>query len=337
MRRRMVALLAGSAIACGNEPTATDLGDAVPDGPTATAAAPSAGRWIKRASYPLDVFDLTSASVTNPNTGKSTVYVIGGYRKCCGAGQITDAVKAYDAATNTWKSRAPYPVPIRSTNGAAEVDGKIYVTGGFTKWQPQPGGPWRLQTTKYLYVYTPSRNAWERKRDIPDFSVNGASVGYRGKLYVATGNVVWRYDPATDQWSRFADRPNRDWWDVAAGVIRGKLYLVEEYGGAMDILDLATGVWTSGPARPYRACGVASTDFRAKLYLFGWCDDYPTDSEIRDRALVFDPATSAWSDVALQPASVTADAGLARVFVNEQPRLSLVSGLRTGNHFHFIP
>ena len=53
--------------------------------------------------------------------------------------------------------------------------------------------------------------------------------------------MVWRYDPATDQWTRFAERAARDWWDVSAGLIGGKLYLVEEFTGALDILDLATG------------------------------------------------------------------------------------------------
>ena len=121
---------------------------------------------------------------------------------------------------------------------------------------------------------------------MPTTTVNGGSVAYQGKLYVATncfdvplcpfdgmGSVVWRYDPGTDQWDMFAQL-ERDWWDVSAGVIGGKLYLVEEFGGAMDILDLATGTWSTGPNRPFRACGAATTVFQARLYLFGWCDDY---------------------------------------------------------------
>jgi N-acetylneuraminic acid mutarotase len=265
------------------------------------------------------------------------MYVIGGYHKCCGPGQITDAVKAYDATTNTWTARARYPVRVRSTNGAAVVNGKIYVTGGFTRRWQEPDGPWRLETLKSLYVYTPSSNTWVRKRDIPVYSVNGATVGYQGMLYVAAGNIVWRYNPGTNQWVQFADRPGRDWWNVGAGVIGGKLYLAEEYGGALDILDLSTGTWTAGPSRPYRACHMASTDWRAKLYMFGFCDDYPTDPETRDRGLVFDPATSTWSEVAPAPIRGGAASALARVFVNEQPRLSMVYGVRPNNHYQFIP
>jgi hypothetical protein len=82
---------------------------------------------------------------------------------------------------------------------------------------------------------------------------------------------------------------------------------------------------------------MASTDFRAKLYLFGFCDDYPTDPVTRDRGLVFDPATSTWSEVAPPPVEGGAAAALARVFVNEQPRLSLVYGTRPNNHYQFIP
>lgn len=341
MRRQMVVLLAGSAIACAGEPTAPE-----PFAPTDGAAAVGAGSWAARAQYPVDIFDVTSASITNHSGTR--MYVIGGFQKCCGAGQITDAVKAYDATTGTWTAKARYPVRVRATNGAAELGGRIYVTGGFTRRQTEPGGPWRLETLKSLYVYTPGSNTWVRKRDMSLTSVNGASVAYRGMLYVATpcydtsvcpslGSVVWRYNPATDQWARFGERPTRDWWNVAAGVIGGKLYLVEEYGGAMDILDLTTGAWTSGPSRPYRACDMASTAFQAKLYLFGYCDDYPTDPVTRDRGLVFDPATSSWSEVAAAPVRTGSDAALARVFVNGQPRLSLVQGTRPNNHYQFVP
>ncbi len=105
----------------------------------------------------------------------------------------------------------------------------------------------------------------------------------------------------------------------------------------MDILDLTTGTWTSGPDRPDRACNMASTAFQAKLYLFGYCDDYPTDPARRDRGLVFDPATSSWSEVATPPIPASADAALARVFVDAQPRLSLVQGTRPNNHYQFVP
>jgi N-acetylneuraminic acid mutarotase len=184
---------------------------------------------------------------------------------------------------------------------------------------------------------------------MPLTTVNGGSVGYQGKLYVAAncfdeavcflgglGSVLWRYDPAIDQWLKVAER-ERDWWNVSAGVIGGKLYLVEEFGGAVDVFDFATGTWSTAPNRPYRACNAATAAFQARLYLFGFCDDYPTDPEVRDRGLVFDPGPNTWTEVKAAPIPVSADAGLARVFVNGKPRLSLVQGDRPGNHYQFAP
>ena len=71
--------------------------------------------------------------------------------------------------------------------------------------------------------------------------------------------------------------------------------------------------------------------------LFGYCDDYPTDPETRDRGLVFDPGSNAWSEVTPAPITAKADASLAKVFVNGKPRLSLVEGDRPENHVQFVP
>lgn len=341
MRRRLAVLLAGLAAGCAGEPTAPESVE------TATAGVVAgAGSWMARAQYPVNVSDAASASITNA-AGRTTMYVIGGRSRCCGPGQVTDAVRAYDATANAWTAKARIPVRLMSTNGAAELDGRIYVSGGFTRRWDEARQVWRRETLASLYVYTPATNRWARKRDMPIAMVNGASVGHRGKLYVAAAcyyedpcpsgeSVVWRYDPAADRWTRFADRP-RDWWNVSAGLIGGRLYLVEEFTGALDILDLATGTWTSGPERPYRACNTAATSLQARLYLFGWCDDYPTDPETHPRGLVFDPGSDAWSEVAPVPISTGASAALAKVFVRGQPRLSLVEGDRPDNHYQFRP
>jgi hypothetical protein len=334
-------LFVGAAVACGQDPTSPEPPEA------ASAAAAGVGSWTPRAPYPFDVFDAASAAITENATARTTMYVVGGYPRCCGPGLIQDRVRAYDATTDTWTPRAPYPVPIRSTNGAVELDGRIYVSGGFTRRWDAAKQVYRLETVKSLYVYTPSTNTWARKRDMPDATVNGASVAYNGMLYVAAPcydagvcpngpGLVWRYNPATDRWSVVAEGPG-DYWNVAAGVINGRLYLVEEFGGAMEIIDLKTGSRISGPTRPYRACSAAAAAWQAKLYLFGLCDDYPTDPEQRDRGLVFDPATNTWSEVVPPPVPAGPNSTLARVFVNARPRLALIGGTKPQNHFHFVP
>ena len=92
-------------------------------------------------------------------------------------------MRAYDAAANTWTAKARIPVRVSSTDGAAELDGKIYVSGGFSRRWDETRQVWRRETLKSLYVYNPATNTWARKRDMPITTVNGASVGYQGKLY----------------------------------------------------------------------------------------------------------------------------------------------------------
>jgi hypothetical protein len=68
-------------------------------------------------------------------------------------------------------------VRVRSTNGAAEPDGGIHVSGGFSRRWDESRQVWRLETLKSLYVYNPGANTWVRKRDMPITTVNGARVG----------------------------------------------------------------------------------------------------------------------------------------------------------------
>jgi N-acetylneuraminic acid mutarotase len=331
MRQQMLLLFAGLAVACAEESTAPTP-TTIKSEPGVTAAL-SVGTWVTRAPYPVNWYDATSASVTKDS--QTTMYVIGGYPRCCSAGLISDRVRAYDAATNAWSIKAHYPVPIRFTNGAVEINGKIYVSGGFTRrWDPD-AQVYRAVTVKSLYVYTPGTNTWAKKRDLPVAAANGVSAAYKGMLYVAALSSLYRYNPGTDQWSTVATR-QADYYDVAGGIINGKLYLVERLGG-MEVFDIATGAWTSGPRRPHRYCAPASTSWQAKLYLFGGCDDSPTDPVWRERGMVFDPATNSWSDVTPSPVPAGLNvATLARVFVNGQPRLSLVGGEYPDNHHQFI-
>src|SRR6186997_259085 len=111
MRRQIAVLLTGLAGACASETMAPEPSETA----TAVAAAVGAGSWVARAQYPVNVSDATSASSTDAS-GRTTMYVIGGFPKCCGPGQVTDAVRAYDAAANTWTAKARIPVRVSSTD-----------------------------------------------------------------------------------------------------------------------------------------------------------------------------------------------------------------------------
>ncbi|MBA3318057.1 MAG: hypothetical protein H0T50_08210 [Gemmatimonadales bacterium] len=89
----------------------------------------------------------------------------------------------------------------------------------------------------------------------------------------------------------------------------------------------------SAPTTATAAVGEGSWVARAQYPV----DIFDATSVRRNRGLVFDPATGGWSEVATPPVPASAEAALARVFVNAQPRLSLVQGTRPNNHYQFVP
>lgn len=330
-------------VACAGDST----GPSVTDTPSAAVSA-TAASWLSRAGYPLDIWDAASASITNPTTLRTTLYVIGGRPKFFGsAGSVTNAVKAYDVSTNTWRAKAPYPVRVRGSNGAVEINGKIYVSGGFTRRWDEQRSVWRTEVLSSLYVYDPATDQWSRKRDMPFTTAHGVSAAHNGLLYVATPcyddavcgetfeqGALWRYNPATDRWVLLGRTPH-DPWTGGGGFVAGKFYLVE-FLGALDIYDLATGSWSIGPRIPFRACAPASTTFQAKLYLVGCRDDFD-DSGVWPM-LIFDPKVGSWSQTVAPPvAAMGYRWTLTRVFANGHGRLELIGGETPGNNWQYAP
>ena len=59
------------------------------------------------------------------------MYAIGGRNP---NGVPIAAHAAYNVATNTWTFRRGLPVPLAFSNGAGVINGKIYVSGGFSNY-----------------------------------------------------------------------------------------------------------------------------------------------------------------------------------------------------------
>jgi hypothetical protein len=167
------------------------------------------------------------------------------------------------SAPGKWISRSPLPIA-RGETGAARIDNRIYLAGGFD------GG---LSPTKEMQVYTPTSNAWQASTPMPTalHHLGMASVG--GKLYVMGGVVnglggphpngaEWtgsttalQFDPATSQWKSIKALPHST---AASGVAAwgGKIYVIggiDIDGIALDLVqeyDPATDTWASKAAMP---------------------------------------------------------------------------------------
>ena len=118
-----------------------------------------------------------------------------------------------------------------------------------------------------------------------------------GRIYVLSGRDFWLFDPVTQTWETKESSPrSREHGTLTH--ISGKIYAVGSSVGAatMDIYDIATDVWSSGPnmSGGKRLHFAGSAD--GKLYVFGGMlnGDY-------DFSAVYDPEINSWSALAKIP------------------------------------
>lgn len=344
--------------ACGEDIT-TEPTPAAEANPTAPELALASNSWITRANMPSNRTDLAAATVTNA-AGRSIVYAIGGLNP----NRVPLAkVTAYDVATNSWTFRRPLPVPLAETNGAGVINGKIYVSGGYS----DVGGDF---PSRALYMYDPAANTWTRKRDMPevgDVPGSNPTVGARGvtgvikgKLYVVTAcywaNEPWgyeeggcggprfyRYNPVTDRWAVLpAPFGPEAASPYAGGVIGNKFYVMGgsfyTRDGQFAVYDPATNQWTTKTPLALGRPGAATTVLGGKLYVMGgmrW-SAAGDRMETLDVTIVYDPATDAWTRRAPLP---TPRSGIAAstVLLDGKPRIEVVGGIAPGNNLQYIP
>jgi hypothetical protein len=357
--------------ACGDSSTEpTQPAELTPSGADLAVVSNS---WITRANLPTPAYRLALATITNA-AGQSVVYAIGGaITGPTGLSMPVRKVTAYNVATNTWSNRRPLPVPLVNSNGAGVINGKIYVSGGFSVHGEPP--------TRVLYVYDPGTDTWTRKRDLP--AIGGPSPGWtvgfggvtgviKNQLYVVTfchtlgwterpgpiscvgdltGPRLFRYNPATDRWVTLAPpfprvAGGKDVAYLAGGVIGGKFYVMggdlniwTENSGRLSVYDPATNQWTPktplGLARP----GVATAVLGNKLYVMGGRRqrDLWGVAEILDITIVYDPVTDLWTRRASLP-SPRVDAAGTTVLSGGKPRIEVVGGYPAPrNNVQYIP
>ena len=211
IRGPVVALVVIGSAACHDSATEPEQAQLSAAESTASAldAAPAAvasNTWLTKANMPSDRILTTTASVADAQ-GRTTLYVIGGRNPSSTAGFCAGGlskVQAYNSETNSWSTKAPFPHPIQSTNGAGVIGGKIYLTGGCTGFLRYFGWTW---------MYDPTTNAWTEKASMPVASWAGNTGVIQNKLYVlsdcdgqedcgrGTNLYFGRYDPQTNAWT----------------------------------------------------------------------------------------------------------------------------------------
>ncbi|HVZ39736.1 MAG TPA: kelch repeat-containing protein [Candidatus Kapabacteria bacterium] len=177
-------------------------------------------KWSRKKDVPNVVTErLDATAFTVGNTG----YV--------GLGLDQDSVTlrdlwAYDAAADTWSQRADLPGSTRCGAFAMNINGTVYVGGGFT-------GRLLVSEMRDMYAYDPVQDLWTRKANIivgGAFYVGAFVLGNYG--YMATGLVrgteihnLYRYDPDSNAWSDRGPFPEPARAGCVAFTYAGKAYV----------------------------------------------------------------------------------------------------------------
>ncbi len=241
------------------------------------------------------------------------VYVAGGLN-----GVALSNLQAFDPTHNRWHTLASMPGVRYQGDGADQINGQLYVAGGWTTSPPLPNSN--------LWRYDPTSNTWATLASLSHLSGCGATGAINGKLYVTTacdGNSGYSndldvYDPAADSWTSLPGSSSAH-ATGGFGVINGKLYVaggVNESGltSVTEVYDPIANAWTTLAPMPTAVQATASVALNGKLYVFGG-----TSTGAISNVQVYNPVTNIWTSLstslpaAISGAGATVDYGI--VFV----------------------
>src|SRR5688500_804510 len=213
----------------------------------------------------------------------------------------------------------------RSEHAVAEMNGKIWVLGGYP--------PGRLPSN-LVQIYDPATSSWSLGPRLPQpiHHIVAAAVG--GKLYVIGGEIDGAstgrpeifvahtrvHDPAIGGWVARAPMPT-----VRSGggkaVIDGKIYVAggrPPGGSACEVYDPAADKWEKLPDLPTQRNHLAMAAVNGKIIVAGGRTGPGAMAERVDPVEIYDPKTRRWSKGAPLPAprgGTTGAAYAGRTFV----------------------
>jgi N-acetylneuraminic acid mutarotase len=188
-------------------------------------------RMIQRADLPI----FGAEGVSGAISGK--LYVLPGAcstdrypddpRYC--AEEPTRRFYRYDPVANAW-TKLPSSPHRHRLGGAGVINGKFYVVGGFSAFDPVAD----------LDVYDPGTNSWKSRAPIPAAGRAIADV-IQGKLFVVVGE--------SDGLHSYAYNPNTNSWSARAAPIHGHDALVRvTLSGSARLLAVGGSKPGTGPA-----------------------------------------------------------------------------------------
>ena len=237
----------------------------------------------------------------------SLIYYVGG--SCCSRyANAIDRVWAYSPDSDSWSSKANIPVVtgIDSLGAAAELNGFIYVFGGFT------GPALALSILNTTWIYDETNDVWFQGANMPDYRAGSAVAtdgtviwvigGYDGSITSDLTNTVWMYEPRTDTYQT----------DFVPMPIHGaRIHSVELPDGTVHVLtgrsgpnlhlvyDTLSDAWSNAPAMPVSVLDPSVVTDGNLIYVAGGSGPVPRPPGWTQ---IYDPATFTWSQGPRMPA-----------------------------------
>ena len=223
----------------------------------------------------------------------------------------------FDPKAGTYADKAKIPTSGHHV-AAAEVDGKIYVFGGFVS--PEGLGGW--SSVDHTWMYDPAADKWTPRTPMPTPRGGAHAAAVDGKIYVIGGftssshipgnigmdqRVVEEYDPKMDTWVQKQPMPTPRNHHTAA-VMDGKIYVVGGRIGApftfasshinvVEEYDVRRNVWTRKALMPTPRSGTAYGVLKGKLVVIGGEDARGVHNEVE----IYDPVTNRWEQLSPMP------------------------------------
>jgi hypothetical protein len=216
---------------------------------------------------------------------------------------VRSNAQEYFRIISRWGTRSNL-LEANSEMGVAELDGKIYVMGGY---------PSSRVTVRTVQVYDVAQNRWSFTTPLPIALNHQMPAAVNGRVYVIGGqtdagntsftNTVFEYNPATTNWTRKTPMPTAR--SAGAAAVLGNLIYVAggrpPRGADFAVYDTTTDRWTPLTNMPTARNHLAACVIDGKVHVVGGRLGAGFTSAMTNILEVFDPVTQEWSTRAPMP------------------------------------
>jgi len=230
-----------------------------------------ANRWRPVGEMPEGLTHANPAVVDD-----EVVWLAGGF-KGDHPGPVTDEVWRYDAGSDKWSRGPSLPAP-RGGGALVRLARRLHYIGGFAADR-------RTNSADHWVLELDGGTSWHRAAPLPEprGQIGAAAVG--GFIYVIGGqfghdssavdvDLVHRYDPATDRWTKVASLPYpRSHFEPGTFGFNGRIVIVggrsnvqkRETVAEVTMYDPAADVWLALPPLPEALLAPAAAVFGGRL------------------------------------------------------------------------